>query len=219
MGADYIMGPPEVNNILKSIHKSLSILESQAPAQEKQQAVFDIGMQAYTLMKLINAEIQSHGPMQQKLIDLAIARCHEMGVEIRHVPSRSIYLYDFAQFEGYLTMAPHGIYAADARFALMEKAFYEHEAGDQDLPTLMLQVERKKQFLKEYPNFKKRADLEILLTLDYYELCLLYAKRKNSVKSKQFRQLTRDQCRHIVKAFPNTEAAAFATNLLAKLGI
>ncbi|MBI3672379.1 MAG: (2Fe-2S)-binding protein, partial [Rhizobiales bacterium] len=48
-------------------------------------------------------------------------------------------------------------------------------------------VRTKTDFLKDFPNFGKRADLEMLLTLDYYELYAVYQDKGDSTKSLEFK--------------------------------
>ena len=216
LGAHDVMGPVEVNNILKSLRKSRQVLNSSSSQKDREEAILNIGFQAQTLMKLINLEIQAHGTQQQGLIDLAVRRCREMDVGIRYSEKPALYLYDFKEFEEYLKIAPQGQYVAEARFALIERSSYERAAGEK---WLLKQVGDKKQFLREYPSFKMRAELEMLLTLDYYELYFIYLERKDLKTSQQYKEWTLERCRHIVEAFPDTEAANFARNLLIRLGI
>lgn len=218
--ADYIMGPTEVNTITKRIQKSRQVQNDPASsAHEKQEAVFDAGIQGYTLMRLINAEINSHGDLQQKLIDFAIDRCGQMGVQIKYSAKKSVYLYDFKDFETYMKIAPKGEHAPDVLFAFMEKAFLEGEAGEKSVAALLEQIQHKKDFLKQYPEFGRRADLEMFLTLDYYELYALYSEKNDAKKSEEFKRLTMEQCRHIIKAYPDTDAASSAQDLLIRLEI
>ncbi len=142
-----------------------------------------------------------------------------MDVGIRYSEKPALYLYDFKEFEEYLKIAPQGQYVAEARFALIERSSYEHVAGENPAEWLLQQVGDKKQFLREYPSFIKRAELEMLVTLDYYELYSIYLERRDLKKSQQYKEWTLEGCRHIVEAFPDTEAANFARNLLIRLGI
>lgn len=214
-----VMGPVAVNNILKSIQKSRLVLNSRSSQKDQEEAILNIGFQAHTLMKLINMEIQAHGTLQQGLIDLAVRRCREMGVGILYFEKTALYFYDFKEFEEYLKIAPQGQYVDEARFALIERSSYKHVAGEKPSEWLLQQVGDKKQFLREYPSFRKRAELEMLLTLDYYELYFIYLERRELKKSQQYKEWTLQLCRHIVEAFPDTEAANFARNLLIRLGL
>ena len=214
-----VMGPIAVNNILKSIQKSRLVLNSRSSQKDQEKAILNIGFQAHTLMKLINMEIQAHGTLQQGLIDLAVRRCREMGVGLLYFEKTALYFYDFKEFEEYLKIAPQGQYVDEARFALIERASYKHVAGEKPSEWLLQQVGDKKQFLREYPSFRKRAELEMLLTLDYYELYFIYLERRELKKSQQYKEWTLQLCRHIVEAFPDTEAANFSRNLLIRLGL
>lgn len=100
------MGPVEVNRILKSLRKSRQTLDGQPSQEEREEAVFNIAFEAYSLMKLINTEIEAHGDQQRGLINLAVRRSQGMGAGIRYIESKYFYLYDFEEFEEYLKIAP-----------------------------------------------------------------------------------------------------------------
>ena len=215
--AHEVLGPVAVNSILKSIGQARQTLASDLPAQQKEKAVLEIGFQGHTLMKLINAEIQEHGNGQQGLIDLAIRRSRQMDVEIAFSEKKKVYLYDFLEFEEYLRLAPQGEYAAEAKFALLERSFYEHTGGEKDPARMEEQLNQKKKFLADYPDFNRRADLELLLTLDYYELYVIHLQREETEKAQQYRQELLKKCRYIVETFPDTAAAEVSRNLLFQL--
>ena len=214
----FVMGPVEVNRILKSLRKSRQTLDGQPSQEEREEAVFNIAFEAYTLMKLINTEIEAHGDQQRGLINLAVRRSQGMGAGIRYIEKKSVYLYDFEEFEEYLKIAPQGKYIAEASFALMERSFYQRSGGEKDPEALLAQLEEKKQFLKQYPAFARRSELEMLLTLDYYELYFAYQERNDVSKTKDYENLVLEQCRHIMDAFPGTQAANFAMNLMLGFG-
>ena len=214
----FVMGPVEVNRLLKSLQKSRQILDGQPSQEEREESIFNIAFEAYTLMKLINTEIEAHGDQQRGLINLAVKRSQGMGVGIRSTENQSVYLYDFEEFEEYLKIAPQGKYAAEAGFALMEQSFYQRSGGEKDPEVLLAQLEEKRQFLKQYPAFARRSELEMLLTLDYYQLYFVYQDRNEVSKTKEYENLVLDQCRHILDAFPGTQAANFAMNLMLGFG-
>jgi len=214
-----ILGPVQVNQSLKSIQQAQTTLGSNVSASAKEEALFKIGVEAYALMKLINSDISEHGTENQGLIDLAINRCKTMGVNIQLAVGKDYYMYDFEAFTSYLKLAPRGNYAPEARFALIEKSFYDAHR-DQRTPQLLLkQIEQKKQLLQEFPNLRRRADLEMFLILDYLELSTDYQERSDRAKSNQYRELALELCRQVIKDHPDTDAANFARDLLLKVGL
>lgn len=214
-----ILGPVQVNQSLKSIQQSQTTLRSNVSASEKEEALFKIGVEAYALMKLINSDISEHGRENQGLIDLAINRSKTMGVNIQLAAGKDYYMYDFEAFTSYLKLAPRGNYAAEARFALIEKSFYD-EHRDQRTPQLLLkQIEQKKQLLQEFPNLSRRADLQMFLILDYLELYTEYLERRDLAKSTQYRDRALELCRQVMKNHPDSDAANFARDLLIKFGL
>lgn len=213
-----ILGPVQVNQGLKSIQQSQTTLRSNVSASEKEEALFKIGVEAYALMKLINSDISEHGRENQGLIDLAINRCKTMGVNIQPAAGKDYYMYDFEAFTSYLKLAPRGSYAPEARFALIEKSFYDEHR--QRTPQLLLkQIEEKKQLLQKFPNLSRRADLQMFLILDYLELHTEYLERRDLAKSTQYRDLALELCRQVMKNHPDTDAADFARDLLLKFGL
>ncbi len=214
----FVMGPVEVNRILKSLQKSRKILDGQPSQEDRKKEIFNIAFEAYTLMKLINTEIEAHGDEQQGLINLSVKRSQDMKIGIGPIKGKPIYVYDFKEFEEYLKIAPQGKYAAEARFALIERAFYQQSGGEKTPENLLANLEEKRQFLEQYPDFSMRSQLEMLLTLDYYQLYFLYLERNDVSKTKKYGELVLEQCRHIMDTFPGTQSANFAMNLMLEFG-
>ena len=141
-----------------------------------------------------------------------------MKIGIGPVKGKSVYVYDFKEFEEYLKIAPQGKYAAESRYALIERSFYRQSGGEKNLENLLTKLEEKRQFLEQYPDFGMRSQLEMLLTLDYYQLYFVYLERNDTSKTKEYGNLVLEQCRHIMDAFPGTQAANFAMNLMLEFG-
>ena len=214
-----ILGPVQVNQSLKSIQQAQTTLRSNVSAGEKEEALFKIGVEAYELMKLINYDISEHGRENQGLIDVAINRSKTMGVNIQLAAGKDYYMYDFEAFTSYLKLAPRGSYVPDARFALIEKSFYDEHRGQRTPQLLLKQIEEKKQLLQEFPNLSRRADLQMFVILDYLQLHTDYLEKKDLAKSTQYRDLALELCRQVMKNYPDTGAADFARDLLLKLGL
>ena len=214
-----ILGPVQVNQSLKSIQQAQTTFRSNVSASEKEEALFKIGVQAYELMKLINYDISEHGRENQGLIDVAINRSKTMGVNIQLAAGKDYYMYDFEAFTSYLKLAPRGSYAPDARFALIEKSFYDEHRGQKTPQLLLKEIEEKKQLLQEFPNLSRRADLQMFLILDYLQLHTDYLEKKDLAKSTQYKDLALELCRQVMKNYPDTGAADFARDLLLKFGL
>ena len=215
--AHEILGPVEVNRLLKSMQQWHNKLAA-TTAAEKHEALFNIGLDAYALMKLINSDVKEHGAENQGLIDLAVNRSAALGVRIARMPGTDFYLYDFDAFVSYLRLAPRGEHAAEARFALVEKKFYEQK-GDATPAPLLERVAEKRKLLEDYPQFGRRADLEMFLILDYLDLSNAYIEAGDRAKSDEYKQLALRLCRELAEKYPDTGAAMFARDLLIKLGI
>lgn len=212
--ADYIMGPVEVSNILKSIKKARTTLLSPVSQHEKGRALFEIGGQAYTLAKLINAEIASHGHEQQGLINVAIKRCHDMGVNIQYFANKAVYLYDGKEFLAYLQTDPDGEDIPEALSGLMERSSADLGLGVQEPAYVLEQVALKKHFLGSHPEFKNRTEVELLLAMDYHKLYIAYTHTGQSAKAQEYKRSALERYRQIMLRAGNGEAVYYARALL-----
>jgi hypothetical protein len=214
-----VLGPVQVNQILRNIQQAQLTLRGNASPKEKETALFYIGAEAYTLMKLINSDVREHGQENQGLIDVAIGRCKKLGVNIQPVSGTDYYLYDFEAFTSYLKIAPRGMHAPEARFALIEKSSYSVEQGRKTPEMLLKQIEEKKNLLQEFPDVTRRVDLQMFLILDYLEVYASYLESNDLSRSNQYKELALELCRQLVENHPDTGAANFARDLLIKFGI
>lgn len=213
--AHEVLGPVEVNGILKEIQRSkVQLASTESSDEDREKARFHIAGQAFRLMKLINEERRAHGNQEQGLIDLAVSRCRAMGVEIAFDQSRDLYLYDFQEFEEYLKLYPNGRFEAEVRYALIERSALQKPSGERTLSELEGQAESKRKLLQEFPGFEKRPDIEMLLALDYYELYALSGEQRDRQGEMKYKKLTAQQFRHIVESYPGSQAADYALRLL-----
>jgi len=218
--AHEVLGPVRVNEILKSIQKSRAALAGTPSPQDRSEALFNIGVDAYALMKLINQELQEHGAEANlALINLAVTRCGEMGVNIKSIANGDHYMYDFAAFSEYLKVAPSGEHVPEVRFALIEKNFYEMRGASMTPAARSKQIEEKRQLLREYPKLSRRADLRMFLVFDYLDLYGYYEERQDPAKAEENRKQALDLCRAILAEDPESGAANFARDVLIKFGL
>ena len=214
-----VLGPVQVNAILRNIQLSQRTVSANVSAKEKEAALFQIGAEAYTLMKLINSEINEHGRENQGLINVAISRCKALGVNIQPAAGTDYYLYDFEAFASYLKLAPGGEFVPEARFALIEKSSYDQQRGRRTPELLLRQIEEKKQLLQEFPDFNRRVDLQLFLILDYLEVHTSYLESNDLARSTQYKDLALELCRELIKNHPDSGAANFARNLLIRFSL
>jgi hypothetical protein len=214
-----LLGPAQINQMLKSIQQSQMKLAGNPAGSEKEEALFTIGVEAYALMKLINSDIREHGAENRGLIELVVNRCKAMGVNFQPAAGKEHYMYDFAAFTAYLALAPRGRHAPEVRFALIEKSFYDEHGGQRTPEVLLKQIQEKKQLLSDFPDLSRRADLEIFVILDYLELHSYFEEKKDQAKSTEYRDLALKLCRQVIDEHPDTGAANFARNLLIQFGL
>ena len=214
--ADVIMSAPALNATLKTVEK----LKRQTAAAEKparEEALFQLGVEADGLASIMNLEVESHGMQERELLDLALSRTKELGVSVAYNRDKKKFFYDGAAFAEYLKEAPRGAHAAAAEFTLLSYRFYQSSAAD--IAALIAGVDAKKRFLARYPRFDANAQLRLYLAVDYRDLHLRYLEARDSANAAACRQLARAECLRIARQYPRTEQADAARQLLRGLTV
>ncbi len=209
--ADYVMGPPEVNQSLKSIAQIQKLLKASLPDKERAEAIYRLAKEAEDLTFLINLEIRSHGFEQKQLIDLAVQRCGKLEVSIRYDSKKNRYLYDRGAFASYLKLAPEGPKAREARFMTIERTFYNQKTPDG--PEMQNLIGDIKEFLAAYPQFEKTSELELYLAISYRDLYRLYAEAGSDGALAAKNEAERI-CEKIIRNYPEEPEAKIAENML-----
>jgi len=208
---DVIMSAPALNATLKTMEKLKREVDGGAPAT-RVEALFQLGAEADALAGTMNLEVESHGMQERALLDLALSRSKELGVGIAYNGAKKKFFYDGAAFAGYLEQAPRGAHAAAAEFKLLSYAFYQASADD--VGTMAAAAAAKRQFLARHPRFEANAEMRLYLAVDYRDLFKRYADAKDAPNAAKYRRLARAECLRIARAFPGTEQADAARQLL-----
>jgi hypothetical protein len=209
--ADVIMSAPALNATLKTLER----LKRQTAAQarpDREEALFQLGVEADRLASIMNLEVESHGMQERELLDIALGRTKELGVGVAYNRDKKKFFYDGAAFAEYLTEAPRGAHAAAAEFKLLSYRFYQSAATD--IAPLVASADAKKRFLARYPGFDANAELRLYLAVDYRDLYRRYLEAGDHANAATCRQLARAQCLRIVRQYPRTEQADAARQLL-----
>ena len=209
--ADVIMTAAGLNSTLKTMER-LKQEAATAAVRARADATFQLAAEADALASLMNEEVASHGMEQRELIDLALGRTKELGVLIAYNRGKKKFFYDGAAFREYLTLDPHGRYAANAEFTLLAYQFYQSEGTD--VQQLLAAADAKSRFLARYPAFKGDAELRLYLAIDYRDLYLHYREAHDAAAAEKYRLRTRAEYQRIERLHRGSEQAASARQLL-----
>jgi hypothetical protein len=213
--ADYVLGPPEVNDSLKTLGLLRKRADAAQTPRDRADALFDLAQEASSLTSLINLEIRSHGFEQRPLIELAVQRCAAIGVTLTFDSGKDRYEYDRQAYAEYLKLAPP---ARDerqrvARFVVIEKTFYKQKSSDRPgIETLIRDIE---QFLARFPDEERKSELELFLAVLYRDLFTLKASEPDGGIAE--RKRTEEICKTLVANYPASPEARVAEGILKRL--
>jgi hypothetical protein len=207
--ADVIMSAPQLNATLKTMDKLTRAVSTASP-HDRDEALFQLGVEADGLASIMNLEVESHGMQERELLDLALSRTKELGIAIAYNRDKKKFFYDGAAFVSYLKAVPRGAHAAAAEFKLLSYQFYQSSATD--IPALTAAAEAKKQFLSRHPTFEANAEMRLYLAVDYRDLYRRHLEAKDPLADR-FQRLARAECERIERLYPRTEQADAARQI------
>ena len=211
--ADVIMSATGLNATLKTMERLTREMEREASAEPR--AIFQLGLEADALASLMNQEVESHGMQERELLDLALSRTKELGVGIAYNREKKKFFYDGAAFVEYLKDAPRGAHAAAAEFKLLSYQFYQSTGTD--LAATIAAADAKQRFLARHPNFSENAELRLYLAVDYRDVSRTFRDGGDAANADKYRRLARAECERIVRAYPRTDQADAAQQILRTL--
>jgi hypothetical protein len=211
--ADYIIGPREVNDSLKTMTLMLRQTKEATSTNAKADALAKLAQEANYLTSLINLEIRSHGLEQKPLIELALRRCEELGVAISYDYKKELYFYDQRAYAEYLRLNPSGPHDREARFMVVERKFYTQTSDD--LPGITQLVGEIEQFLARYPHEERRSEIELFLVVLHRDLYRIKISDPDGGVSekKKVQQL----CEALIAKYPSSPEARVAATILKNL--
>jgi hypothetical protein len=207
---DVILDVAQVNQLLTEIGQFYGRSESAPKAEERADALYEMGERCLDLADLMSRDKESHGAVDANLAAVIDRRLKTFGLNFVVDPLG--YHYDLAAFRQYLRDAPNGDRAADAWYALI--GF--DEPGD-NIPGLLKSIEAKNDFIRRYPQYSEMSIVKLLLAQQHTRLAALYSSQKNPAQAKE-QKAAQDIYREIVKRFPQSPEAETAAGSLVQGG-
>ena len=211
--ADIFLTAENLNDSLKSMQRLQRQLQNEAE-QNQHEIIYQLGVEADSLAKLLTDEVAAHGPQNEGLISLALERTEKMGIDISWYGENQSFYYDGEAFEQYLNRNPQGQHVAGSLFHQMKRDFYLMGVGSLD--DLIAGSDAKKQFIDRYPDFEEIHEVELFLAIDLRDLWRHYRKSDNSEAAMETEQRVREQFQRIMDRYQDREAADIARRLLAR---
>jgi hypothetical protein len=211
--ADVILTAEDLNSSLKGMQRLLRELQNEE-AQDRNIILYQLGVEADSLAKLLTDEVVAHGPQNEGLISLALDRTEKMGVDISWYGVNQSFYYDGKAFEQYLKASPQGQHVADSLFRQMKRNFYL--VGGGSARDLIDGSNEKQQFINTFPEFEEIHEVELFLAIDLRDLWRHYHESNESEAALRLEQRVRTQFQRIMDRYQNLEAADIATRLLAR---
>jgi hypothetical protein len=209
--ADVFLTAENLNSSLKQMQRMQLQLQDEAVA-DKSNSLYQLGVTADELAKLLTDEVTAHGAENEKLIELALQRTEAMSVAISWHGRHESFFYDGDAFQRYQSEFPEGDDIADVQFRLMKREFYLASATGGE--SLLESSRNKKAFLDRFPGYENNEQVELFLAIDYRDLYRLYAESGDSTSSREMQEKTVQQFQHIIKEYPDVEAGQIASRLL-----
>jgi hypothetical protein len=181
---------------------------------EKAAAVYNIAVGATEFMTLLNQEVQLHGLGQQSLLNDAVARAAQLGVDITWSPDHERYFYSGAAYEQYLELVPDGIEAANSQYQLIETGFYLGDSENRE--ELVARAARESEFLKRYPDFGSAERVAMFLAIDYRDLWRLCRAADDRDCSERYAALNREHLVAVADRYKDAKTGELARTLLGR---
>ena len=180
---------------VEDIERAQAAADAETDAAKKASAIFEFATQAHGLMLLLNQDIQLHGWEQQALLDEAVFRAAELGIEISWSEDHQRYFYSGRAYRKYLHIMPDGINAANSRYQLIETAFYRGDAGNRE--DLVAQVATQKDFLQRHSEFGNAGRVAMFLAINYRDLWRLCHTTDDADCADHYATLSREHLKAI----------------------
>lgn len=211
LSADVILSAANLNDALKKMERIRQSLPGAAGTGAAELRL-QLAVEADALTTLINDEVAEHGSQEKALIDLGLRRTRELGVSITYDAPKKKFFYDGAGFREYLEAQPKGPHAAGAHFKLIELDFFRGTGSD--TAALEAAAARKQQFVRQHASYPNTPEVHLMLAVDYRDLHRLHKSAGRTAETTRYRDLTRQQLRLLMRAFPDAEQAEIARRML-----
>ena len=121
--ADIFLTAENLNSSLKDMQRLQRQLHNEA-GQDHSEIIYQLGVEADSLAKLLTDEVAAHGPQNEGLISLALERTEKIGINISWYGQNQSFYYDGSAFEQYLQASPEGQHVADSLYRQIKRNFY-----------------------------------------------------------------------------------------------
>jgi len=212
-----VLTAEDLNDSLKRMQRIQLEIETSDSANQ-QDLVFQLGIEADNLAILLTNEVILNNLNQRGLIDLAMDRTFDMGINYLWFPEKRRFVYDGAAFRKYLELAPEGMNAAESAYRLLEQEFFQ-STGDDDVDTLVESAHRKQAYLNKYADNMRAPKVGILLAIDYRDIWRSYRGSGDQGNALAYSEKTRDQFQWIIETHPNAQESEIAKGLLQRFEI
>lgn len=213
-GADVILTSEALNASLKNLQRQNQRMQEGSP-ELRAAATFDLGVEADALSTLLSDEVAAHGMQERQLLELALRRTRDIGVNIQWMIAKDRFFYDGDAFRRYLALAPSGPKAAESAFWLVETEFYQTSGGDPQ--AILAAIDRKKAFLGRHPAFQLAPDVGVFLAIDYRDLYRHHRDAGDAARAAHFETLAREQFGRVAARHPGADQGRIAAEMLRRL--
>ena len=142
---------------------------------DRAEATFALGEAVEALVEALNADVAAHGT-RDLFAELVVKRLQAQALNIAWTPPVNRYLYDQAAFREYLSRAPRGRWAAEAKFRLMAQRFHATLGPDPDVLvgtdvfTLQRAVAEAERFLADHGDHSRADAVRFFVAVDHYRI-------------------------------------------------
>lgn len=179
---------------------------------KKAAAVYDFALKATDLVAVLNQEINLHGKEQQQLLDDAVTRAAELGIEISWSEDHERYFHAGAAYKRYLDLAPGGLNAANSRYHLIETGFYLGDADNRE--ELIARSAMESEFLRRHPEFGNAGRVAMFLGIDYRDLWRLCHATDDRECADRYAHLNCDHLAAVAARYADEKTGDLARTLL-----
>ena len=207
-------------DFLNRIDVIQTVIASAELADEKADALYDLGETLSQVTQLLNRDLASQGGKPSTYSRELVAALKARGVELSFSQSAKRYESYLGPFEEYLALAPEGSRRSDAMFRLLYGRFYDSFVSDPlellnlNWADLVDQIEAAETFLSLHSDHPDREEVQFILAIDYARAAR-EARDKEAARS--YRERARAALTEFQDTFPDSLRAIAAQVLIKRL--
>jgi len=150
-------------------------IRSKAPAVQRAQASYALGVMLDEIRDLLNRDIASHGKVQGLPSEYLVSALAAGGTPLATTPGSLRFPANLDYYGESLRLAPDGPSAADASLRLLQGYFYDSFSDDplaphtQTWPQLQQQMRAGERFQHRYPTHPGREEVDFIVAVHYLQ--------------------------------------------------